>query len=143
MTLYAESSAVLSWLLSQPLGNEVWRALQGAESVFASELTLIETDRTLHRLTATGHLAFPDATEARAHLESVASVWFVHRITPRVTERSRAAFPVEPIRSLDAIQLATALVLRDIQPDLRILSLDRRVRENAVALGFEVVPAGL
>lgn len=48
---------------------------------------------------------------------------------------------MEPIRSLDAIQLATVLVLRDIQPDLRILSLDRRVRENAVALGFEILPA--
>ena len=119
----------------------MWRALQGAEGVFASELTLIETDRTLHRLTATGHLAFPDAMATRANLESAASAWFLHRITPRVTERSRAAFPVEPIRSLDAIQLATALVLRDIAPDLRILSLDRRVRENAVALGFEVVPA--
>lgn len=59
-----------------------------------------------------------------------------------MAERSCAAFPVELIRSLDAIQLATALVLRNIQPDLRILSLDRRVRENAAALGFEAVPGG-
>ncbi len=28
-----------------------------------------------------------------------------------------------------------------IRPDLRILSLDRRVRENALALGFEILPA--
>ena len=140
MTLYAESSAVLSWLLGQPLGNEVWRALQGAEGVFASELTLIETDRTLHRLTATGRLAFPDATATRARLEGAASTWFVHRITPRVVDRSRGAFPREPIRSLDAIHLATALVIRDLQPDLTVLSLDQRLRENAVALGFEVLP---
>ena len=50
-------------------------------------------------------------------------------------------FPGEPIRALDAIHLATALVIRDIYPDLRVLSLDQRVRQNAVALGFEVVPA--
>ncbi len=55
--------------------------------------------------------------------------------------RPQPRVSVEPIRSLDAIQLATVLVLRDIQPDLRILSLDRRVRENAVALGFEILPA--
>jgi hypothetical protein len=141
VNLYAESSAVLSWLLGQPLGNEVWQSLQGASGVFASELTLIETDRTLHRLTATGKLALPDAVATRARLESAASAWVIHRITPRVTERSRAAFPVEPIRSLDAIQLATALVLREIHSDLQVVSLDRRVRENAVSLGFGVVPA--
>ena len=97
-------------------------------------------DRTLHRLTGTGRLSCPGATATRAQLERAASASVVHRITRRVVERSRAAFPVEAIPLLDAIQLATALVLRNIQPDLRILSLDRRVRENAVALGFDVVP---
>ena len=57
-------------------------------------------------------------------------------------DRSRGAFPREPIRSLDAIHLATALVIRDVRPDLSVLSLDQRLRENAVALGFEVVPDG-
>ena len=36
--------------------------------------------------------------------------------------------------------MATALQFREIRPDLSVLSLDRRVRENAVALGFEVMP---
>ena len=56
-------------------------------------------------------------------------------------EFARGPFPGEPIRALDAIHLATALVIRDIYPDLRVLSLDQRVRQNAAALGFEVVPA--
>ena len=140
MTLYAESSAVLSWLLGQPLGDAVWRSFQRAEGVFASDLTVVEADRTLHRLAATGELDFAHTAEARARFENVAATWVVHRITPRVVDRSRGAFPREPIRSLDAIHLATALVIRDVRPDLSVLSLDRRLRENAVALGFEVVP---
>ena len=56
-------------------------------------------------------------------------------------EFARGPFPGELIRAPDAIHLATALVIRDIYPDLRVLSLDQRVRQNAVALGFEVVPA--
>ena len=56
-------------------------------------------------------------------------------------ELARGPFPGELIRALDAIHLATALVIRDIHPDLSVLSLDRRVRENAAALGFGVVPA--
>ena len=58
----------------------------------------------------------------------------------RVVELARGQFPGELIRALDAIHLATALVIRGIHPDLRPLLLDRRPRENAVALGSEVVP---
>ena len=140
MNLYAETTAVVGWLLGEQLGSSVRRALQSAQRVFSSDLTLIECDRTLRRLTATGRLNFADTAATRSRLERAASGWALHRITPRVAERSRSAFPVEPIRSLDAIQLATALVIREIQPELRILSLDRRVRENAAALGFDVAP---
>ena len=77
---------------------------------------------------------------ARTLLASRADHWSIHAITPRVVGFARGPFPGEPIRALDAIHLATALVIRDIYPDLRVLSLDQRVRDNAVALGFEVVP---
>ena len=140
VTLYAESSAVLSWLLGQPLGDAVCRSFQRAAGVFTSDLTLVEADRTLHRLAAVGELDLGDAAAVRARLEDVAATWVIHRITPRVVDRSRGAFPREPIRSLDAIHLATALVIRDVQPNLSVLSLDQRIRENAAALGFEVTP---
>ncbi len=140
MTLYAESSAVLSWLLGQRLGDAVRQSFQRAEGVFTSDVTLVEADRTLHRLATTGELDPGDAAAVRARLENVAATWVVHRITPRVVDRSRGAFPREPIRSLDAIHLATALVIRDVRPDLQVLSLDGRLRENAAALGLEVVP---
>ena len=121
-------------------GDAAWRSFQRAESICTSDLTLIEADRTLHRLAVVGKVDFRDAAAVRARLDGVAATWLVHRITPRVVDRSRGAFPREPIRSLDAIHLATALVIRDIYPDLSVLSLDRRVRENAAALGFGVVP---
>lgn len=140
MIVYAESSAVLSWLLGQPLGAAVWQSLRRAGGIYTSDLTLIECDRVLHRLIATRQLEFAAAARTRSQLEGASAAWVIHRITPRVVERSRSAFPREPIRSLDAIQLATALVIRDIHPDLTVLSLDHRVRENAVALGFEVLP---
>ena len=142
MTLYAESSAILSWLLGQPLSDVIRRSLQRAASVFTSDLTLIEVDRTLHRLAASGKLGLTDVAAIRARFESVAANWVVHRIASRVVDRSGGTFPREPIRSLDAIHLATALVVRDIQPALSILSLDQRLRTNAAALGFELLPTG-
>ena len=58
-----------------------------------------------------------------------------------VVERSRRSFPCEPIRSLDALHLATALIVRGLSPKVQILSFDDRIRENATALGLTVVPA--
>ena len=140
MNLYAETSAVVGWLLGEQMGTAVRRALQSAESVFSSDLTLIEGDRALYRAAATGRISPGAVPRVRTLLASRADHWSVHAITPRVVELARGPFPGDLIRALDAIHLATALLMRDIHPDLRVLSLDRRVRENAAALGFEVVP---
>ena len=108
---------------------------------FSSDLTLIEGDRALHRAAATSRISLSQISGLRALLASRAAHWSVHAITPRIVDIARGPFPNEWIRALDAIHLATALRLREIHPDLAVLTLDRRVRENAVALGFEVLPA--
>jgi hypothetical protein len=41
---------------------------------------------------------------------------------------------------LDAIHLASALVLRQALPDLALLSTDERVRANGAQLGFPLLP---
>jgi predicted DNA-binding protein (UPF0278 family) len=49
-------------------------------------------------------------------------------------------FPREPVRTLDAIHLATALLHAAEIGALVVLSIDQRVRANADALGLAVVP---
>ncbi|HXH07107.1 MAG TPA: type II toxin-antitoxin system VapC family toxin [Vicinamibacterales bacterium] len=56
MRLYAESSAVLAWLLDEPDGVTVRERLARAEIVVASDLTLIECERVLLRAGALGHV---------------------------------------------------------------------------------------
>lgn len=58
----------------------------------------------------------------------------------RGVERAEGEFPIEPIRTLGALHLASALVLRDALPDLVVLSTDERLRANALELGFAVLP---
>jgi hypothetical protein len=60
-----------------------------------------------------------------------------------VAERAGGRFPLEPVRTLDAIHLASMAVLRESLPDLVVLSTDARVRENSAQLGFEVRPPSL
>lgn len=140
MNLYAESSAIVAWLLDEDCAAKVLRHLAAAEGVLASDLTLIECDRVLWRAAAVGELTEAEAADRRANLASAAAHWHILRIAPEVVERSRQPFPAEPIRTLDAIHLASALTGRAAIAGLKVLSLDERVRRNATALGFEVLP---
>lgn len=63
------------------------------------------------------------------------------RVDGEIIERARRPFPGEPIRTLDALHLASALVAGAAVGDLALLTLDERVRMAAAALGLRVVPA--
>lgn len=140
MTLYAESSAVLAWLLDEESGPRVRDLLAGAEVLVASDLTLIECDRVLIRAAALGDLTEADAADRRAHLTTAAARWNVLRISGEIVDRARQSFPGDPVRTLDAIHLASALVARAAVPRLQVLSLDRRVRASARQLGLPLQP---
>lgn len=140
MSLYAESSAVLAWLLDEKAGTFVRRALSERTAVLASDLTLIECDRVLHRAAALGELTEADAADRRAYLAVAAVHWHVLRISPEVVERARQSFPGNPVRTLDAIHLASVLVARSAVAGLELLSLDDRIRDLARKVGLKVLP---
>lgn len=138
---YLESSALLSWLLQEPRGEEVRRWIDDSEMIAASELTLLEVSRTLARLRSGG--SPPRTVDAlHAQLERLKQAWWVVVMTPSIVQRAGEPFSVEPVRSLDAIHLATAQAIAQSSADERvvILSLDRRVRINGIAAGFDVAP---
>jgi predicted nucleic acid-binding protein len=140
VNLYAESSAVLAWLLDEESAPVVRRSLGAAEIIVASDLTLIECDRVLLRAAALGELTEAEAADRRAHLTMAAAHWQILRVAPEIVDRARQPFPGEPIRTLDAIHLASALTARTAIAGVAILSLDDRVRRAGKKLGLEVVP---
>lgn len=140
MSLYAESSAVLAWLLDEEAATRVREALASASFVVASDLTLIECDRVLLRAAVLGDLTEADAADRRAHLTAAAAHWQVLRIGAEIVDRARQPFPGDPIRTLDAIHLASALVARSALPGLELLTLDDRIRQSARRLGIRVRP---
>lgn len=141
MNVYAESSAVLAWLLGEENGDTVREVLRRAELVMASDLTLVECDRVLIRSVSSREIDEGEAADRRAHLNSAATHWHLWRITPEIVERSRRPFPIEPLRTLDAIHLASALAAREAVPGAHLLSLDRRIRRTGKQLGFQLQPA--
>jgi len=140
LNVYAESSAVLAWLFDERGADAVSDSLATAEIVVASDLTLVECDRVLLRGVATDAMSSDEAKRHRDTLNERARKWVLVRVDEEVVRRARRAFPVEPLRSLDAIHLSTAISIRASIGDLSILTLDRRIRANGEALGFEILP---
>ena len=140
MRVYAESSAVLAWLLAEDQSTRIREILAQAEMIVASDLTLVECDRVLVRAARLGELREADAADRRAHLVTAASHWHLLRVSGEVIDRARRPFPFEPVRTLDALHLASALVARAAVESIELLSLDERVRSAGASLGFALQP---
>ena len=132
-----ETSALLAWLLNQNGGDDVRSRSGSARHIVTSSLTLAETERALVRAEVGQALRAAEVQKLLGHLHRLSSKWTEMQVTPDVLSRAGQRFPVEPVRTLDAIHLATALIFSRAIEDLQVLSLDRRIRDNAVALGLD------
>lgn len=130
----------MAWLLDQPGGWQAYDRVRTAEMALTSDLTMIECDRALLRHVSLGRLDGERVRTLRGELAAVTSSWQLLTIAPEIVARAREPFPDDRIRSLDAIHLASALVARSRFRDMAMVTLDDRIRGNATALGFEVLP---
>ncbi|MDI7267637.1 MAG: type II toxin-antitoxin system VapC family toxin [Myxococcota bacterium] len=138
MIVYAETSAVLRWLFGEPEGETVRRHLAEAERVVSSHLTILECYRSVVRLEA--EIQPQARTELRSRVGEIGRHWTLVEIDAPVRARAAEPFPVEPVRTLDAIHLATMLELARDLDLLCVLSFDRRIVDNARALGIRTAP---
>lgn len=138
--VYAESSAVLAWLLGEPAQGAIIKVLSGADVVTTSALTLVECTRGLRRARSARRISAADELATIRLLDDAVGGWNIVELSDEVVQRARQRFPYEPVRSLDALHLASALVLHEQLGALQLLTLDDRVRQNAEAVGLVVVP---
>ncbi len=94
----------------------------------------------LTRLVATGAIGRNSALRRGSELDQLSGRWDIWAISTSVLARAIQPWLHEPVRSLDSIHLATLTLARAAIPDIKLMSLDLRVRENASALGFVLVP---
>jgi predicted nucleic acid-binding protein len=140
LNIYAESSAVLAWLLGEEAGYRVREVLRRAALVTASDVALLECDRVLIRAVTLGEIDEATAADRRVLLNAAAAHWHLWRVSSEIVDRARRPFPVEPVRTLDAIHLASALAVRSAVPGIELLSLDDRIRQSGKQLGFRLQP---
>jgi len=133
---YIESSALVAALLEHDA--EALKSLRARARQITSALTLAETARAIVRARV-GERLTPDAERAAVRaLRRFERRCYVVAITDDVLARVRRPFPVEPVRTLDAVHIATVESLGEPPQLIAIVTRDHRVRENAKALGYSV-----
>lgn len=135
--LYVETSALLAWLFGEENAPAVMDCINSAGRIVTSVLTRLETERSLMRAEKTGLITAADRQKLLGLFRRVSASWYYFSISEEVLVRSCGEFPAEPVRSLDAIHLSTALESVQLFQDVDVLSFDRRVAGNLVALGLK------
>lgn len=128
MTVYVETSALLAVLFNEPSAAAVVQVLNQADVVVTSVLTFIEAKRASSR--------FPQKLAVSGILENLSINWNRIPVDESIQKLAGDPFPIEPVRTLDAIHLASALEMLKIYPDLAMLSLDKRILDNLEPLGL-------
>jgi predicted nucleic acid-binding protein len=137
---YVETSALLRVILE---GDGPLQQLLLAGTCYTSALTFAEAGRAIRRARSTGRLDPAGAQSARRRVAEFEGWSEVIPIGEGVLRATGEELPIEPVRTLDAIHLATMQLLAETLPNLEVVSTDDRVRENARALGIDVLPAAI
>lgn len=133
---YIESSALLAALLEHDPSALAALRVEGRH--VTSALTLAEAARAIIRARVAGRLTAALEQSAVRGLRTFERRCFIVDVNSIVLARIGRPFPVEPIRTLDAVHLATAELLDELPQLVTIVTRDARVRDNARALGYSV-----
>ena len=99
-------------------------------------MTIAEAARAILRARAAARLTAEEERAAVRALRRFERRCYLVAVTDTVLARVRRPFPAEPIRTLDAVHLATAELLGEPPQLVTVVTRDAGVRDNAHALGY-------
>lgn len=142
MTVFADSSALVKLYVDE-LGHEEIRALS---PLFGSELARVEVPAALYRKQRTGEITGDDAAALVCGFEDdlrdtgqPPRIGLIHLTRPLLLEAA-ALTGRHGLRAYDAVQLATALALRQVTRVRGFAAYDRDLRQAAADQGFTLLP---
>jgi predicted nucleic acid-binding protein len=137
MTVYVDTSVILRILFREPNPVALWGKWERALS---SSLWRVEALRNVDRLRLSGNLSDEDVAHLVREIQVVHETLATYPLTERVLQRASETFPTV-VGTLDAIHLATALVIREVERIDLLLTHDGQVATAARSLGFTVAGA--
>lgn len=134
MNFYIDSSVLLRVVLAEAGRLRIW---SGITTAVSSELIRLECLRTIDRARVRLHLDDRTVATYRADVLEVVDALRLVELDSAVLDRASSPFPTL-VGSLDAIHLASALLVRDAFDDLQFATHDEELGVAARATGFTV-----
>ena len=135
MTVYIDTSVIVRILFREPNPVELWGKWERA---FSSNLWRVEALRNVDRLRLSGDLSDEEVAELVREIRVVHETLAIYPLTERILQRASETFPTV-VGTLDAIHLATALAIREVEPIDLLLTHDGQLGTAARSVGFTVV----
>jgi predicted nucleic acid-binding protein len=133
---YIETSALIAALLE---GDRSARAsIRTLGRRVTSALTFTEASRAILRARLSGRITAAQHRTAQQSIQRFIARSFIVAITDKILAEAGRPYPIEPVRTRDAIHLATVAALGLSPALVTIVTRDQRVRDNAEALGYAV-----
>ena len=135
MNVYVDTSVLLRIVLSERGALRSWRRI---ERPVSSEIIRVESLRTLDRARLRSGLDNDEVAIRRSAILDQLETFDLIPLQRAVLARAADPFPTL-VRTLDALHLASATLIRERYDGLRFATHDRELAAAARALGFEVI----
>jgi predicted nucleic acid-binding protein len=136
-----DSSAIVPLFLKEASSDSVGRVVRSDEDIMVWWGTRLECLSALARRRREKILSADDEYKAKMVLLTLDAVWSEILPSERVRKRAERLLGIHALRAADALQLASALIWAEEDPQgLEIVCLDQNLREAASREGFTVLP---
>ena len=134
MIVYLDTSVVLRVLLGEPNPTNEWGKW---EKAYSSALWRVEALRTIDRLRLTHEITDTEVADLVRDVQTVNDTLAIYPLNDRILQRASETFPTV-VGTLDAIHLASAIFIREVQVIDLLLTHDSQLGTAARSLGFKV-----
>lgn len=136
---YWDSSALVALLVEEDASAILLRLHEKGHTLITWILTPVEMLSALSRLHRMGAMKEADFARATQSLKNLSRDLVCIRDVDAVTDRAGRLLRLHPLQAADALQLASALIACQDQPDShRFITLDERLARCARQEGFDV-----
>jgi predicted nucleic acid-binding protein len=134
LALYIETSAALRAVLETGLSPEIEDRIRRASTLVTSRLSRVESSRALLRLRTLARTSEEKLADAEREIDKLWARCELWELTPAVCDAAASIAPLKPLRTLDALHLATYLVARSRIAGLELATADQRLLDAAAAV---------
>jgi predicted nucleic acid-binding protein len=135
-----DTSALIPLMFEEAESGRMRQLLAEDGAIAISPITALEITSTLWRRRHAGLLRVEEHHDAEAMFAELSTRWNEVAQNSLVLKAALRVVTRHPLRTLDALQLAAAIVLGDVPAFLTVVTLDKDLANAARAEGFPVLP---